>query len=395
MLSDVYFPRVNGVSTSIQTFRDDLAGLGCDTELIAPAYPHDPTSAAGVHRIASRRVPFDPEDRLMSNRALLERGLALAAGFDLLHIQTPFLAHRVGLKIAREHGLPVVETYHTYFEQYFHHYLPFLPRTALRFAARRFSRSQCDAIDAVVAPSAQMAAVLADYGVRSRIEVIPTGLDLDKFSYANAARFRDEYGIDPHRPMMLHVGRVAHEKNIGFILDVLDRVRRDVPDVLLVLAGEGPALAALMRRVRTQGLSGHVEFVGYLDRSSALLDCYASANVFVFASNTETQGLVLLEAMACGTPVVSTAVMGTAAVLEHAEGAVVVDEDVGRFAAAVAALLPDRERQARMGLAARRFVAREWSSAKMSGRMLELYGDVMRSTNRCPSSGLVTRKAPS
>jgi glycosyltransferase involved in cell wall biosynthesis len=133
---------------------------------------------------------------------------------------------------------------------------------------------------------------------------------------------------------MLHVGRVAHEKNIGFIIDVLERVRRDVPDVLLVLAGEGPALRALARRVEVLSLSRHVEFVGYLDRTSTLLDCYASANVFVFASNTETQGLVLLEAMACGTPVVSTAFMGTAAVLEHAEGVVVVDEHVGRFAGA-------------------------------------------------------------
>lgn len=373
MISDVYFPRVNGVSTSIQTFRDDLARLGCETELIAPDYPHGVLETARIHRVPSRRVPFDPEDRMLVGRALLARGRELAPRFDLVHIQTPFVAHRAGLELAREFGLPVVETYHTYFEQYFHHYLPWIPAAWLRAVARHFSRSQCDAVDAVIAPSPQMAAVLADYGVSSRVEVIPTGLDIAKFEGADATRFRDDHGIDPRRPVMLHVGRIAHEKNIGFILDVLERVRTGVPDVLLVLAGEGPAQTRLAARVERLGLGRHVAFVGYLDRAGPLLDCYASANAFVFASNTETQGLVLLEAMACGTPVVSTAVMGTATVLEGADGAVVVDEHVGRFAAAVTAVLRDEPKQADLASRARRFVVERWSSVRMAERLLELY----------------------
>lgn len=381
MISDVYFPRVNGVSTSIQTFRDDLAALGCESALIAPAYPQSTVETPDVYRVRSRRVPFDAEDRLPVRRALLARARALAPHFDLVHVQTPFVAHRVGVKLAREQGLPVVESYHTYFEQYFHHYLPLVPASWLRAAARRFSRSQCDAVDAVIAPSAQMAAVLADYGVRAPVEVIPTGLDMENFAGADGARFRQAHGIDPNRPVMLHVGRLAHEKNIGFIIDVLARVRAAVPDVLLVLAGEGPAFRALTARVESRGLSGHVEFVGYLDRAGPLLDCYASANAFVFASNTETQGLVVLEAMACGTPVVSTAVMGTAAVLEGADGAVVVDEHVQRFAGAVTALLKDKARQAELGGRARRFVAARWSSACMAERLLGLYGSLVPSVS--------------
>ena len=101
MISDVYFPRINGVSTSIQTFRNDFPELGCHCELIAPRYPAATRDEPGVHRVRSRYLPFDPEDRIMRGNELLARGRAMAADFDLIHIQTPFAAHRVGLRLAR------------------------------------------------------------------------------------------------------------------------------------------------------------------------------------------------------------------------------------------------------------------------------------------------------
>jgi glycosyltransferase involved in cell wall biosynthesis len=120
-----------------------------------------------------------------------------------------------------------------------------------------------------------------------------------------------------------------------------------------------------------------VRFVGYLDRDAELLDCYRSADVFVFASRTETQGLVLLEAMALGVPVVSTAVMGTKDILEGARGAIVVDEQRELFAAAVARVLTDRGMRDALGSAAREFVATRWAGTVMARRMLALYEDVL------------------
>jgi glycosyltransferase involved in cell wall biosynthesis len=175
---------------------------------------------------------------------------------------------------------------------------------------------------------------------------------------------------------MLLVGRVAHEKNIGFIIRILAEVRKSVCDVLLVIAGEGPALASAQREVRRAGLSEHVLFVGYLDRRGPLLDCYRAANVFVFASRTETQGLVLLEALALGVPVVSTAVLGTKEVLENARGAIVVDEDVEPFAEAVVHVLREPGRQQTLAKDAREYVATRWSSAEMARRLLSLYADL-------------------
>jgi glycosyltransferase involved in cell wall biosynthesis len=373
LISDVYFPRVNGVSTSIQTFRRDLAALGCETWLVAPSYPEARDDEAGVLRQPSRYLVIDPEDRIMSSRAAERACLDLRGRADIVHIQTPFVAHRVGLRAAASLGLKCVETYHTFFEEYLHHYLPLLPRALSRAFARAVSRRQCNAVDAVVAPSRQLADVLVGYGVTSPIEVIPTGLNLEDFAGGDGAAFRAKHGIGA-RPVMLVVGRVAHEKNIDFLVRVLGEVRDAVPDVLLVIAGEGPALSSVRRTVAEADLERNILFVGYLDRATALRDCYRSADVFVFASRTETQGLVLLEALALGVPVVSTAVLGTREVLHGARGAIVVAEEVGEFASAVTAVLTQPAHRASLAAEAREFVAARWSSLEMARRLAALYG---------------------
>lgn len=375
MISDVYFPRVNGVSTSIQTFRADLMAMGHRVVLVAPCYPRAAVRDDGeaVIRIHSRAVPRDPEDRMFSRARLLSLTPELRRErFDVVHVQTPFVAHYAGLELARRLALPVVESYHTYFEHYLQHYVPALPARLLQAVARRCTVAQCRDVDAVISPSQQMAEALRAYGVDTPVEVLPTGLPPDRFASGDRDRFRRRHGIAAGRPVALFVGRIAHEKNIDFLLRMLAPLRAAVPEVLLIIAGEGPAAASLRARVRAAGLASSVLFLGYLERGRELRDCYRAADVFVFASRTETQGLVLLEAMAQGTPVVSTAVMGTVDVLSGAAGATVVEEDEAGFAAAVAALLRDPVRRSVLaGLA--REDARRWSSRAMAERLVAVY----------------------
>ena len=377
MVSDVSFPRVNGVSTSIATFRRSLAERGHDSTLLAPAYPGAPTGEPGIIRIPSRAVPRDPEDRMMSGARVVALAAELAPrGFDIVHVHTPFVAHYAGIALARRLGVPVVETYHTFFEEYLHHYVPFLPRGLTRLLARRFSVAQCRQVDALIVPTARMLALLRGYGVAARAEVLPTGIDLDRFRGGDGAAFRRRYGIAAGRPVLVHISRVAHEKNIDFVLEAVARVRREVPDVLLVIAGEGPALGHLQRLAARLGLDGSVLFVGYLDRDGALLDCYRAGDAFVFASRTETQGLVLLEALALGVPVVSTAVLGTADVLEGVRGALVAPDDVDGFAAAVSRVLRDGALRLRLAAAAPADAA-AWSAGAMAERLAALYREVI------------------
>lgn len=372
-VSDVYFPRVNGVSTSIRIFAHELQHQGHDVTLIAPEYPSELEDDFDIVRIPSHYLFVDPEDRLMRRAPLRKRlGELKSRDFDIIHVHTPFAAHYEGTWLSKKLGIPVVETYHTYFEEYLDKYLPWLPRKALRYVARHFSRSQCADVDAMVVPTQPMLDVLRGYGIETPADVIPTGIPAGAFSSGDGRRFRARHQIDAARKVMLYVGRVAHEKNIDFLLNVVNHVRQRVPEALLVIAGEGPATKHLHKRRDALGLGDHVRFVGYLARETDLPDCYAAGDAFTFASRTETQGLVLLEAMQAGTPVVSTAVMGTAEVMADGRGGLVAEEDVEDFAEKVERLftqadLRDQLRREAVDKAA------EWSAPATTERMLALY----------------------
>lgn len=382
LVSDVAFPRVNGVSTSIATFRRELARLGCETRLIAPHYGGgEAEDDSTVVRIPGRRVPFDPEDRLPARRPLARAiGAALAEGFDLVHVQTPFRAHYAGVAAARAAGVPVVETYHTFFEHYLEHYVPVLPGRLLRWLARGFSRAQGNAVDRLLVPSTAMRDVLAGYGVTSPMAIVPTGFD-SAIRAGDAAAFRPRLAIAPGQPLLLVLGRLGHEKNLLFLLDVFAAVCRRSPDALLLVAGEGPARRDLERRTKQLGLAERVRFVGYLGRDGDLAACYRAADALLFASRTETQGLVLLEAMALGVPIVTTAEMGTRDLLASGRGARVVAESVGAFAGAVLEVLHDPVLTARLRREGPE-VAREWSAGAMAERLLGEYETALAEARR-------------
>jgi glycosyltransferase involved in cell wall biosynthesis len=297
-------------------------------------------------------------------------------GFDLLHIQTPFIAHYSGVALARRLRIPALESYHTFFEQYLDKYVPLIPSAWLRLAARKFSAAQCNDVDALVVPSNAMLEVLRRYGVQTPAAVIPTGIELAQFSAGDGAGFRVHHGIALGRPVLVHVGRLAFEKNIDFLLRMLVRVRLRLPEVLLVIAGEGPARRDLERQARSLGLSEAIRFVGYLDRDGPLEDCYRAGDAFIFASNTETQGLVLLEALALGVPVVSTAVMGTKEVLVEGRGCLIAEQDEQDFAEKCLRLLGDPALRGTLSRAAVAY-ATTWAAPALADRLLDFYGEVL------------------
>lgn len=376
-ISDVYFPRINGVSTSIETFRRNLRALGHTVHLIAPDYLTPSADETDILRVPSRHLPMDPEDRLMQYGWVMGHLDKLRAErYDIIHVQTPFVAHYLGTKLSKELDIPCVETYHTFFEEYLYHYIPFVPKMLMRFVAKRFSRHQGNSLDGMVVPSHPMLQVLKNYGIKTPTEVIPTGIEPGSFVAGDRVAFRTSYGIPQDRPVLLFVGRVAHEKNIGFLLKVLARVRTEIPEILLVIAGEGPARESLVQDVATQGLDDNVMFIGYLDRHTELNSCYSSADIFVFSSRTETQGLVLLEAMAQGIPVVSTAELGTRDVLRDGLGVWIAREELEDFSGKVVNMLRDNEARKALSASGRDY-AHSWSASRQAERMVGFYHSVL------------------
>jgi 1,2-diacylglycerol 3-alpha-glucosyltransferase len=229
-----------------------------------------------------------------------------------------------------------------------------------------------------------MEQALVDYGVRCPMHIIPTGMEMERFAGGDGARFRAQLGITPGQPVLVHVGRIAHEKNIEFLLRMFALVVRSKPEAVFVVAGEGPALSSCKATVRSLGIEQHVRFVGYLSRERELLDCYRAGDLFVFSSKTETQGLVLLESMALGVPVVSTAHMGTADIVNPQRGAQVAPDDEQKFAGIVVRLLDDPQRRVAMSAEARAYAA-TWSAAAMADQLGGLYATV---------AGQVSRNSP-
>ena len=373
-ISDVFFPRVNGVSTSINTFATELKALGHQVTLIAPSYTDEDKQEEWIVRVSSHKIYFDPEDRLM-NFGKLKALLPWIRDkhFDVIHIHTPFTAHYVGIHFGKKLDIPVVETYHTFFEDYLHHYLPFIPQFISRKLARTISRRQCNAVDGIVSPSKPMLDVLKQYGIKTPAEVVATGLDDSSFANVDGEHFRMSHDIPLTQPMLLFVGRVAHEKNIGFLLEMHVKLIKKHPDALLVITGEGPAEDSIKHSIDKLGISNKVRMIGYLDRSHELIACYKAADIFVFASKSETQGLVLLEAMAQGTAVVAIAELGTKSILIEGEGVLIAKDDINDFADKVSVLLSDAPKRQMIGEKGRQYAREKWGAGVLAKKVAKFY----------------------
>jgi len=381
MISDVYLPRINGVSTSIRTFRDMLRPLGCEILLIAPQYPEPHPDDDLILRVPAHYLFMNPEDRMMHYRKIIRLHPRLRDWQpQLLHIQTPFVAHYAGVKLAKLLNIPVIESYHTFFEEYLFNYapIPYMPKALWRWVARSYSHSQCQQVNHLVIPSQAMLDILRQYGVETPASVLPTGIDLKKFTGGSSAVFRQKYQIPAERPTLVHVGRIAHEKNISFLLDMLAQLKHKQVDVLMIIAGEGPAYPALQRQSKKLGLQNNLLFTGYFKGHQELINCYCAGDVFVFSSRTETQGLVVLEAMALGVPVVSTAVMGTKDILKAQQGAVIAEENLEDFANKVHQILQDKTLHQRLSQEGKAYV-QKWQAEVMAERMLDVYNQVINS----------------
>lgn len=373
-ISDVYYPRINGVSTSIKSFKENLEQLGHEVRLIAPKYSNHRCSEKWIKRVPSFQVPYDPEDRLMNYFQLRKlKKWVESEKFDLIHIHTPFMAHYFGLNLRKTLSIPCIETYHTFFEDYLHHYIPWLPEKFGRLFARWVSRRQCNSVDGVVVPSKPMLDVLTQYGIDKPMSVIPTGIDKHFLTKRNSDVFKLNYQLPMDKKILLYVGRVAKEKNIEFLLHVVKNISREYKDILLLITGEGPADKDLDLKIKELGIYEFVKRLPYLDRGNELPQCYSAADVFVFSSKSETQGIVPLEAMAQGTPVVAIAEMGIASVIKNNEGAFATKDNLEEFVSCVKKLISNDKLHASQSKKAYKYVKENWAASVQAEKVVSFY----------------------
>ena len=298
--TEVYHPVVNGIVASLDGLAAGLRALGHDVYFFAPHVPGYEETTGPVCRIPSLPLPTSAPYRITVPVVSRRNRTAIVNRLDVLHAHSPFVTGWMSVRYARRLRIPLVYTYHTRLEEYAH-YVPF-DANATRRAASTLTRNFANLADAVIVPTPAMRERLLELDVTSRVEVIPSGIDLHAFgSGTRNAALRKKLGVRGEERLLLVVSRLAKEKNIDVLIDAFSRTR--VP-ARLAIAGDGPENDALQALARELHVADRVSFLGSVDRAQ-LPELYASADAFVFASVTETQGLVLAEAMAAGTPVIA------------------------------------------------------------------------------------------
>ncbi len=409
MFTNTYLPHVGGVARSVAGFAEVHRRRGHRVMVVAPHYEGDearhgrhsashPDAYNHVVRVPAIQnwngsdfsVPM-PVPGLVSSA--LDRFRP-----DIVHSHHPFLLGDSALRASAARELPLVFTHHTLYERYTHYVPGDVP--SLQKAAIDLAVGYCNLCDAVIAPSESIRGLLLDRQVKTPIEVIPTGVEIEVFASGDRQGVRERHGIPKDAFVVGHVGRLAPEKNLDFLAGAIGRFMVDHPSSHMLLAGLGPSLEPFRERLGNVLVHGagdgeaavelerRLHHVGLLESRRDLADVYAAMDVFAFASTSETQGMVLTEAMAAGAPVVALDASGVREVVEdRINGRLLTAAGSDDFADALA-WIADLDAQRRQAMAiALAATSRRFSIEHTASKTRELYRGLI------DQSGFVDRKA--
>jgi 1,2-diacylglycerol 3-alpha-glucosyltransferase len=370
MFTHPFAPVIGGIESSVATFAGDLRALGHDVLVVTSTRGTSTTQEPDL----LRTEPLTDRDRLFPTLD--------AFGPDLIHTHQPFLLGRMAHDYARSRGLPLVFTHHTLYDRDD-------DRAALgefadlERAARLLAIAYSDQCDAVIAPTGSIAAILQDEGISRTIHVVPTGIDTARFASGDGARFRERHGIPAGTFVAGHLGRLIPAKRVDFLADAIVAFLSGSPDSWALLCGEGGMSGEIRARFAVAGLIDRLVLLGRLP-DEVIADAYAAMDAFTFASLTDTQGLVLLEAMAAGVPVLALRATGPQDFITDGVNGILLDPDATTIAfAAALAGFRDAPERSRLGAEARRS-ATVLDRRACTEALLEVYALVRKIRNRQP-----------
>ncbi|WP_147612396.1 glycosyltransferase [Treponema pectinovorum] len=361
MFTDAYFPRINGVSVSVKSYAGELTKLGHEVCVVCLEYSQEQQKSAffdekesdakspfQILRIPSSSILFSKEDRMvrLNTWYYLKKKLDKFAP-DIIHLNSEWTIGYLGSIYARHRRIACVYTFHTMWEDYLANYVSFLPSASLRKIGAGVVKYYLKRADEIIAPTQRIAGVVSRYGISKVPDILPTGIPEEKFKYSIArsmnirARLFSKCPGIKGKKILLFVGRIAKEKNLSFLYEVLKEVQKKDRKTALLFVGDGPYLEELKEIAEKQDLKDFVFFTGYIGGED-LIYFYKMATVFVFPSKTETQGLVTVEAMLSGLPVVAIGELGTFDVMQGDNGGFMVKDDVQEFSEKVNLLLSDQ-----------------------------------------------------
>lgn len=373
IFTETYRPTINGVVVSVDTFKSELEKRGHEYFIFAPDNPKQRQKEPGVFRFPSIHLPnqpFYPLAKPMPFAAAQQYlPIEVIRQLDVIHVQHFSPMGHYGLSYARKLRIPSIYTYHTMAELYtgYAHLLG----PVIAQPVRAWSRYTASRADHVVVPTQSIKHYLTDLGVERPMSVIPTGIETKRYKRVSARLVKEKYHIQPEHDILLYVGRLADEKNIDFLLHAFAQVLAACPQTQLVLAGGGPDKAKYLRHVIRHGLNRHVTFTGFLPRGD-VIELFGAADLFVFPSVTDTQGIVIIEAMAAGTPPVAVDRLGPHDLIKHNLTGCLTDLNVDHFSGTIVNLLQNPDQRHKLGAAAK-IQAKQYDAVKTADAMEQLY----------------------
>lgn len=376
MMADTYKPYVSGITTYIDLNKRALEESGHEVYVFTFGDLDYQDNEPRV--IRSPGLPLADTGFYLSLR-YKTAAKKLLQTMDVVHVHHPFLSGRLALRYCRPKQIPVIFTNHTRYDLYAQARLPLMPVEVSQSMLQAYMPDFCSAVDLVISPSPGMKKVLRQYGVESHIEVVPNGANLKPFHNAQPLP-RAEFGFKEDDILLVYAGRIAPEKNIGFLLQSFAGVSKVIPNVYLLIIGGGqkeheevlkplPGELGIQDRVRFTGMIPYDKLPSHL----------AMCDVFVTASVTEVHPFTVIEAMAAGLPIMGIDSPGVGDSVVDGESGLLSTEDIASYTAKLTYLCLNRDLQKEMGAAARA-ASEQYSIERTTKIMLGHYNRLTQNT---------------
>lgn len=373
MMTDLYKPHISGVTNYIDLNKCHLETMG--HKVFVFTFGDEDYQDDEVDVIRSPGLPV-LDTGYYINLRYNKKARQLVQTMDVVHVHHPFLSGTLAMRYCRPRGIPIVFTNHTRYDLYAQAYLPAVPDVVGVTALQAYLPTFCRACDLVISPSPGMRDVLRGFGVDSPIDVVPNGVDLDRFSEPVKPKDRSNWGILPEDVVLVFVGRLGPEKNLPFLLRSFAGTAQAYENVHLMLIGSGPEQDNLLDRVRHMQIKEKVHFIGMVPYDE-IPNYLEMADAFVTASVTEVHPLSVIEGMAAGLPVLGIESPGVGDTIQDGgTGYLAAEEDLASFTAKMVRMTIDHEARRKMGEQAR-IASKAYHISNTTQIMMERYDRVI------------------
>ena len=350
MMVDVYKSHVSGITTYISINKLELERRGHEVYIFTFGDLDQDDQETKV--IRSPGLPLLDTGYYLSLKYNRE-ARRLLASMDIAHVHHPFVSGAMALRYCKPRGIPIIFTNHTRYDLYAHTYLPIVPDVIGSTALETYMQYFCRSVDLTISPSPGMRDVLVKFGITSKIDVVPNGVDLAPYRQVIQPIDRSSLGFNPDDIVLIYTGRLGPEKNLPFLLRSFGGTAQAYENVRLLLVGDGPERDNLEDRVKLMGLQSKVRFTGMVPYAE-IPRYLATSDAFITASVTEVHPFTVIEAMASGLPVLGISSPGVGDSINDGETGYIVDEeDLAAFTAKMVRLVTQHDERRRMGDQAR------------------------------------------